>query len=219
MASSYSYLPVDLREYTVAHTTAPDDLVAALVERTRAALPDEAVMQVSAEQSTLLGMLARLCGARQAVEVGTFTGLSSLAVARALPADGRMLCLDVSEEFTAIAREFWARAGVDDRIELRIGPAAETLAATPAEPTFDFAFIDADKPSYGRYWDLLVPRLRVGGLIVVDNVLWSGRVLDPDAGDEDTRALAAFNDKVSGDERVESVMLLFADGLTLARKR
>jgi caffeoyl-CoA O-methyltransferase len=209
----------DIRDYAVAHTTPPDDLVVELIERTRSDFPGAAGMQISGEQATLLGMLARLVGARRAVEVGTFTGLSSLSFARAMPADGRLLCLDVSEEFTAVARDFWARAGVADRIELRLGPAAESLAALPAEPQFDLAFVDADKGNYSRYWAELVPRMRPGGLIVVDNVLWKGTVLDPPADDSDAQALAAFNDEVVRDGRVDVVMLFFADGLTLARKR
>lgn len=219
MASSRTFLPRHLHAYTVAHTSPVDDLVTELIERTRAVLPERAVMQVAPEQSVLLGMLARLTGARRAVEVGTFTGLSSLAVARALPADGHLLCLDISAEFTAIAREFWDKAQVADRIELRLGPAAESIAALPDVPTFDLAFIDADKTSYLAYWELLVPRMVPGGLIVVDNVLWSGRVLAEHSADDDTAALVAFNDRVVADERVESVMLMFADGLTLARKR
>jgi caffeoyl-CoA O-methyltransferase len=209
----------DLRDYAVAHSTPPDDLVAELIERTRSAFPGAAVMQISGEQAVLLGMLTRLVGARRAVEVGTFTGLSSLSVARAMPADGRLLCLDVSEEFTAVAREFWAKAGVADRIELRLGPAAESLAALPAEPHLDLAFMDADKGNYARYWAELVPRMRPGGLIVVDNVLWKGTVLDPPADDSDAQAIAAFNDEVVRDGRVDVVLLFFADGLTLARKR
>jgi caffeoyl-CoA O-methyltransferase len=209
----------DIRDYAVAHTTPPDDLVAELIERTRSDFPSAAGMQVSGEQAILLGMLARLVGARRAVEVGTFTGLSSLSFARAMPADGRLLCLDVSEEFTAVAREFWAKAGVADRIELRLGPAADSLAALPAEPHLDLAFVDADKGNYSRYWAELVPRMRPGGLIIVDNVLWKGTVLDPPADDSDAQALAAFNDDVVRDGRVDVVMLFFADGLTLARRR
>jgi len=209
----------DMRDYTVAHSTPTDALVTELGERTRALFPNSAGMQVTTEQATLLGMLARMTGARRAVEVGTFTGLSSLAVARAMPADGRLLCLDVSEEFTAVAREFWAKAGVSEKIELRLGPAADSLAALPDEPHLDLAFIDADKEGYPRYWAELVPRLRPGGLLVVDNVLWKGMVLDPPADDRDAQALVAFNDEVARDDRVDVVMLLFADGLTLACKR
>lgn len=209
----------ELRDYTVAHSTAPDDLVAELIERTGRDFPNAWKMQVSGEQAVLLAMLARLVGARRAVEVGTFTGLSALAVARTMPPDGRLLCLDMSAEFTAVAREFWAKAGVADRIELRLGPAADSLAALPAEPHLDLAFIDADKGNYSRYWAELVPRMRPGGLIVVDNVLWRGAVLDPPADDPDAHALAAFNDEVARDDRVDVVMLFFADGLTLARRR
>lgn len=209
----------DLRDYTAAHTTAPGGLVDELVERTRSEFGDAAVMQTSREQATLFGMLARLIGARRAVEVGTFTGLSSLSVALAMPPDGRLLCLDVSTEYTTVAQEFWARAGVADRIELRIGPAAESLAALPAEPQFDLAFIDADKESLARYWAELVPRMHPGGLLIVDNVLWKGHALAPPADDPAALAVAAFNDEVMTDDRVETVMLLFADGLTLARKR
>ncbi|HEX8630520.1 MAG TPA: class I SAM-dependent methyltransferase [Catenuloplanes sp.] len=209
----------ELYRYTTAHTTAPDDLVTELNRVTRERFGDEARMQVTAEQATLLGMLAGLAGARRAVEVGTFTGLSSLAVARAMPADGRLLCLDLSAEYTAVAREFWQRAGVSDKIELRLGPAAPALAALPAEEQFDLAFIDADKTGYATYWAEIVPRMRPGGLIIVDNVLWKGRVLHSAApGDADTAALIAFNDEVVNDPRVEAVMLLFGDGLTLARK-
>jgi caffeoyl-CoA O-methyltransferase len=209
----------ELRDYTAAHTSAPDDLVTELVRLTRERFPDAATMLTSPEQATLFGMLARLTGARRAVEVGTFTGLSSLSVARAMPADGRLLCFDVSAEYTAVARDFWERAGVADRIELRLGPAAEGLAELPAEPHLDLAFIDADKESYSTYWAELVPRMRPGGLILVDNVLWKGQVLDPAPDAPATRALVAFNDAVAADDRVDVVMLLFADGLTMARRR
>ncbi|HYN92837.1 MAG TPA: class I SAM-dependent methyltransferase, partial [Pilimelia sp.] len=144
---------------------------------------------------------------------------SSLAVARAMPADGRLLCLDISAEYTDVAREFWDRAGVADKIELRLGPAAQALAALPREPHLDLAFIDADKTGYATYWAELVPRMRPGGLISVDNVLWKGRVLEPEPSDPDTVAIVRFNEQVVRDERVEVVMLLFADGLTLARRR
>lgn len=221
MAVSKGFELVDstLYGYTTTHTTAPDDLVAELVRVTHERFGASATMQVAPEQAVLLGMLAGLGGARRAVEVGTFTGLSSLAVARAMPADGRLLCLDVSTEYTDVAREFWHRAGVADKIELRIGPAAAALAALPAEPHLDLAFIDADKTGYATYWAEIVPRMRPGGLVVVDNVLWKGRVLDPDPADADTAALVRFNREVVRDDRVEVVMLLFADGLTLARRR
>ncbi|HEV7723098.1 MAG TPA: O-methyltransferase, partial [Iamia sp.] len=164
-----------LAEYVEARSDPLDEVAGALVERT-AALGSVAGMQIGADQAALMTALARLTGARRAVEVGTFTGMSALALARGLADDGRLLCCDVSEEWTAIAREAWADAGVADRIDLRIAPAAETLAGDlfgDDEP-IDLAFIDADKPGYITYHDLLVPRLRPGGLLAVDNTLWSG---------------------------------------------
>lgn len=213
------WLPLtdDLHAYLVAHGSPPDEIIRNLIEETRAALPDEATMQVAPEQAAFLTLLTRMLGARQAVEVGTFTGLSSLAIARGLPAGGRLTCFDISEEYTGIARRYWARAGVDDRIELRIGPAADTLHELPHERYVDFAFIDADKTGYPVYWAELMPRMRPGGVIAVDNVLRGGRVLAP--RDADDRAIAAFNDEVLADVRVDIVMLPIADGLTLARVR
>jgi caffeoyl-CoA O-methyltransferase len=216
---SYRPLPLteDLHAYMVAHGTPPDEVTSDLIAETRASLPDDAGMQVAPEQAAFLRMLTGLIGVRNAVEVGTFTGLSSLSIARGLADGGRLICFDISAEFTGVARRYWRRAGVDDRIELRIGPAADTLTALPTEPHLDLAFVDADKPGYPTYWDELVPRLRPGGVILVDNVLWSGRVLDPQS--ESDHAVAAFNDKVLADDRVDVVMLPIADGLTLARRR
>ncbi|MBF9130598.1 class I SAM-dependent methyltransferase [Plantactinospora sp. S1510] len=210
-------LTEDLSAYVLAHGSPPDDLVRELIDETVAVLPADAGMQIAPEQAGLLTFLTRLVNARQAVEVGTFTGLSSLAIARGLPADGRLTCFDISEEYTAIARRYWARAGVDERIDLRIGPAAEMLRSLPTEPHLDLAFIDADKTGYLSYWAELVPRMRSGGLIVVDNVLRAGRVLAPEnPGD---RAIVEFNEAVLDDGRVDLVMLPVADGLTLARRR
>jgi caffeoyl-CoA O-methyltransferase len=158
-------------------------------------------------------------GARQAVEVGTFTGYSALCIARGLADDGSLLCCDVSEEWTAIGREHWERAGVADRIDLRIAPAVETLRALPDQPMFDLVFIDADKVNYITYVDELVPRLRAGGLLLIDNVLWGGAVVDPKADDPDTVAIRACNDHVAAHPDLESVILPVADGLTLARRR
>jgi len=212
------FLTEDAHAYLVAHGTPPDDIQRALIEET-AKLGGIANMQIAPEQGTFLTMLTRLIGARNAVEVGTFTGYSSLCIARGLPADGHLLCCDVSEEWTATAREYWSKAGVDDRIELRIAPGVETLKALPDEETIDFAFIDADKPNYRNYYEALLPRMRRNGVIGVDNVLWGGSVIDPDANDDNTRAIKDFNDFVAADERVDVVMLPLADGLTLARKR
>ena len=201
--------------YLVDHAPPLDEVARGLVERT-AELGVISIMQVAPEQAALLTLLTRLVGARHAVEVGTFTGFSALAIARGLADGGRLLCCDVSAEWTAIGRPFWEQAGVAARIDLRIAPAADTLAALPAERTIDLAFIDADKPSYPVYWDLLVPRMRPGGLVLVDNVLWSGKVLDPSHTDDDTEAIRSFNDKVTADDRVDSVILPVADGLTFA---
>ncbi|MEV4665587.1 O-methyltransferase [Micromonospora echinofusca] len=208
-------LTSELHAYLVSRGTPPDEIMRDLAEETRAALPNDAQMQVAPEQAAFLTFLTRLLGVRHAVEVGTFTGLSSLAIARGLPEGGRLTCFDISEEFTGIARRYWARAGVDDRIELRIGPAGDTLRELPHERHLDFAFIDADKTGYPIYWAELVPRMRPGGVIAVDNVLRGGRVIAPQNADD--RAIAAFNDEVLADVRVDAVMLPIADGLTLAR--
>lgn len=205
--------------YVSAHTTRPDPLVDELIAQTRETFGPAARMLITPEQSTLLTMLAALVGARQAVEIGTFTGLSALSFARAMPPDGTLICLDTSPEYTALARQFWAKAGVADRIELRLGPAAQSLPDLPAEPHLDLAFIDADKTNYEIYWAELVPRMRPGGIILVDNTLWSGRVLAPEPDDADSVALARFNDVILRDERVDVVLLPLADGLTLARRR
>ncbi|MBM0206409.1 O-methyltransferase [Micromonospora sp. NPDC051227] len=207
----------ELHAYLVAHGSPPDEIIRDLAEETRSVLPEHATMQVAPEQAAFLTFLTRLLDVRQAVEVGTFTGLSSLAIARGLPEGGRLTCFDISEEFTGIARRYWERAGVQDLIDLRIGPAADGLRELPHERHLDFAFIDADKTGYPIYWAELVPRMRPGGVIAVDNVLRGGRVIAPqDAGD---RAIAAFNDEVLADVRVDPVMLPIADGLTLARVR
>ncbi|MFI5320754.1 MAG: O-methyltransferase [Myxococcota bacterium] len=211
-------LSPELHAYLVAHGSPPDAVQRELIAET-AKLGPIAVMQVAPEQGAFLTLIARLIGAREAVEVGTFTGYSSLALARGLAPGGRLLCCDVSAEWTAIARRAWERAGVADRIELRIAPAAETLRALPETPRFDLAFIDADKTNYGTYYEEILRRTRPGGLILVDNVLWSGSVIDASVQDDNTRAIRAFNDAVAADARVDCVMTPISDGLTLLRKR
>ncbi|GGL48871.1 O-methyltransferase [Planomonospora parontospora] len=207
-------------DYLLSHCTPADDLLRELAAETREAFPhDIAGMQISHDEGALLTMLVRLTGARQAVEVGVFTGYSSVCIARGLPADGRLLACDVSDEWTSIARRYWERAGLADRIDLRIAPAIETLRALPAEPYIDFAFVDADKVGYPLYYEELVPRLRPGGLIVLDNVLRAGRVLDPACEDEADVAMRRMNETVVADDRVDSVMLPVRDGVTLARRR
>jgi caffeoyl-CoA O-methyltransferase len=213
-------LPLDrkLYDYLLVHRT-PDDAVLRDLREETARLGDRAVMQISPEQGTLLRLLVAAIGARRAVEVGTFTGYSAICIARGLAPGGRLLCCDVSAEWTAVARRYWEKAGLADRIDLRLGPAAETLRALPADPAFDFAFIDADKAGYPVYYEEALRRLRPGGLIAVDNVLWSGDVVRPSKRDKDTRAIRRFNDLVAADERVDSVMTPIADGITLVRKR
>jgi caffeoyl-CoA O-methyltransferase len=211
-------LDADLHAYLVAHGTAPDPVLTRLIADT-SAMGDIGRMQIAPEQGGLLTMLVRLLGARFVVEVGTFTGYSSVCLARGLAPGGRLLCCDVSEAYTGRAVEAWREAGLDDRIELRIAPAAETLATLPFDPPIDMAFVDADKSGYAAYYELILERMRPGGLIAVDNVLWSGRVIDPSDTSRDTTALRAFNEMVRNDERVDAVMLPIADGLTLCRKR
>jgi len=218
MHEKFLSLTQPMYEYVVDHTSAPDDVLRDLAVET-AALGPVSMMQVAVEQGAFLTMLARLIGARRAIEIGTFTGYSSICIARGLAEGGRLLCCDVSEEWTSIARRYWTRAGLDDRIELRLGPALDTLKALPRTPEIDLVFIDADKTGYLSYYEELLPRLRPNGLFVFDNVLWSGTVADPSVQDDSTRALRAVADHVHADPRVDSVMLGVADGLLLARKR
>jgi caffeoyl-CoA O-methyltransferase len=207
-----------LHAYLLAHRT-PDDPVLEELRAETARLGDRGQMQIAPEQGTLLRLLVAAIGARRAVEVGTFTGYSAICIARGLAPGGRLLCCDVSAEWTAVARRYWERAGVADRIDLRLAPAAETLRTLSAEPILDFAFIDADKTGYPVYYEEVLRRLRPGGLIAVDNVLWSGHVVNARKRDADTRAIRRFNDLVAADGRVDSVMTPIADGITLIRKR
>jgi predicted O-methyltransferase YrrM len=209
-----------LYDYIVAHSVREPPLLARLREVT-AALPDSN-MQISPEQGQFLALLVKLIGARRCIEVGTYTGYSSLAVALALPADGRLVACDINSTTTAIARQFWREAGVESRIELRLQSALKSLdelLAAGGAGLFDFAFIDADKTSYQAYYEKLLVLMRAGGLIAVDNTLWSGRVADPIDMDADTAALRVFNDHVHGDERVDLSLIPVGDGLTLLRKR
>ena len=218
-------LPVttELIDYVVDHGSWPVDEVLADLRTETLELGGAAGMQIGHDQGQLLTLLTRVVGARRAVEVGTFTGYSSICIARGLADDGRLLCCDVSEDWTALARRAWQRAGLDDRIELRLAPALDTLRDLPTDVPLDLVFIDADKPGYISYWDELVPRLRPGGLLLADNVLWSGRIVDQpgegDAADANLAALRAFNDHVAADPRVDVAILPAFDGLTIARKR
>jgi caffeoyl-CoA O-methyltransferase len=211
-------LSAEVHSYLVAHGTPPDAVQQALIEETKA-LGGVSIMQIAPEQGAFMTLLARAIGAKRAVEVGTFTGYSSLCIARGLPDDGSLLCCDVSADWTKIARRHWEKAGVSHKIQLEIGPGAETLRKLPREPLFDLGFIDADKPAYPVYYEEILARLRPNGLVLVDNVLWMGNVANPAAQDENTLAIRRFNELVRADARVDCVMLPIADGLTLLRKK
>ncbi|MEJ7771992.1 MAG: class I SAM-dependent methyltransferase [Geodermatophilaceae bacterium] len=206
-----------MSDYVLAHTEPPDEVMAALIAET-AGMP-EVSMQIAPDQAAFMALLVRSLNARRAIEIGTFTGLSALAVARALPEGGSLLCCDLNAEWTAIGRRYWEQAGVSDRIELRIGPAAQTLEALPAEPTYDFAFVDADKTGYAGYVAALYPRMQTNALILLDNTLRSGRVLGGSETSADDHAMIALNDQLISDGRWETVLLPIADGLTMLRKR
>jgi caffeoyl-CoA O-methyltransferase len=208
----------ELYNYMLAHGQNDDPVLRDLIRETQEKLGRRAGMQIAPEQGTFMTMLARAIGARRAIEVGTFTGYSAICIARGLTADGSLLCCDVSEEWTAIARRHWEKAGVAGRITLKLAPALDTLRALPSDATFDFAFIDADKTNYRHYYEEVLRRTRAGGLILVDNVLWDGAVLDENDQTDDTKAIRAFNDFAVTDKRVELVMLPISDGLTIARK-
>jgi caffeoyl-CoA O-methyltransferase len=207
----------ELHAYVIAHGATPDPLRARLAAETQSALGDLARMQIAPEQAPFMTIMTKALGVKYAVEVGTFTGLSSLSIALGLPDDGKLVCCDISDEYTSIARRYWHEAGVEDKIELRIGPAADTLAAMPSEPHIDLAFIDADKTGYPIYWNEIVPRMRKGGVILVDNVLRGGRIVDPPTNADDA-AMVGFNDMVVADTRVQSMIMPFSDGITLALK-
>lgn len=214
-------LPLDdlLYEYLLANSLREHPELAALREATRT--HPRASMQIAPEQGQLMALLVKLLGARRTIEIGVFTGYSALAVALALPDDGRILACDISDEYTRVAREYWQRAGVAHKIELVLAPAAQTLAARIAAGeagTYDFAFIDADKTGYDGYYEQCLQLLRAGGLIAIDNVLRGGAVARP-ADSDDTRALQALNAKLHRDERIDLALVPIADGLTLARKR
>lgn len=217
-ASRADVVDQELADYISAHSTKPDDIQLRLMTATENGTGAASRMQIGGDQGTFFEILARSIGARSAIEIGTFTGYSALSLARGIGPTGRLICCDVSEEWTAIAREHWKLAGVQDRIDLRIAPALETIAALPADTQFDLAFIDADKVNYANYFEALLPRMRVGGVILVDNTLWSRRVLDPQADDKDTVALAAFNKLVAADARVRCVIVPMGDGVTVIQK-
>jgi caffeoyl-CoA O-methyltransferase len=211
------HLSPAVHDYIVAHGTPPDAIQQGLIDATRE-LGGISIMQVAPEQGAFMTLFTRVIGARRAIEIGTFTGLSALCIARGLPDNGQLICCDVNDEWASVGKPYWEKAGVAGRIDLRIAPALDTLRALPEEPNTDLAFIDADKPGYVDYFEALLPRMRPGGVILVDNVLWMGRVADPTVDDEQTQAIRRFNDHVAADPRVDCVMLPISDGLTLLRK-
>ena len=211
------YIEPAVADYALQHSSGPDHVQLELQQVTAERTGRAAGMQIGDDQAVLIEILARATGARRAVEVGTFTGYSALAIARGMGPQGRLLCLDVSEEWTSIARAHWEKAGVADRIELRIGPALDSLGDLPPI-LFDLAFIDADKSNYTAYYEELVGRIRPGGLLLVDNTLWGGAVLDPDDDSDDTRAIRAVNERIAADPRVRVVLLPIGDGLTIAQR-
>jgi caffeoyl-CoA O-methyltransferase len=219
MTRRSEHLSQALHDYVEAHSAQPDEILRELAAETQGRFGEDAGMQIGPDQGTFMTMLARLIGASRAVEVGTFTGYSAICIARGLADGGRLLCCDVSEEWTSVAREYWKRAGLADQIDLRIGSAARTLAGLPAGTSFDYAFIDADKTGYVEYWDLIVPMIRPGGLILVDNTLSHGRVVDLRIQDDSVQGIRRFNGHARADSRVDLVLLPIGDGLTLARKR
>ena len=210
----------ELNAYLIEVGAREPEVLARLREET-AVLP-QAGMQIAVEQGAFLSLLVKLLDAKRVLEIGTFTGYSSTAMAMALPPDGRIVCCDVSEEFTAVARRTWAAAGVEDRVDLRLAPALETLEgllAAEGVGSFDLAFIDADKTNYRGYVEAALLLVRQGGLIAIDNVLWSGRVIDSSVTDDDTQAIRDLNAALATDERVDIAMVPIADGVTLLRVR
>jgi caffeoyl-CoA O-methyltransferase len=213
-------LTPELAGYVRASSESPDAVAADLLAET-AAMADRgeapATFQIAPEQGAFMQLLTRALGARRAIEIGTFTGFSALCIARGLPDDGSLLCLDRSEEWTTVARRYWERAGLGDRIELRLGDALPLLRQLPPVETFDLAFVDADKTGYAGYVEELYPRMTANGVVLLDNTLRSGRVLDPESDDD--RALVTLNAALATDPRWETVLLPLADGLTMLRKR
>ena len=218
MAPKYTALDDELHRYLVEHGARQDDVLRRLADET-AALGDVAVMQIAPDQGALITLLVRAIGARRALELGTFTGYSAICIARGLPDDGRLLACELSEEWAKVARRYFAEAGVADRVELRLGPALDTLRALGDDESFDFAFIDADKQTYLEYYEAVLNLLRPGGLMLMDNVLRGGAVLDSDDDSAANGVVKELNDRVAADDRVDVAMIGVADGITLALKR
>ena len=218
MATGTEHVSPQILDYVISHSSPPDAVLDELRKETARRFPDWTVLQIGTEQGTFMTLLSQLIAPRRAVEVGTFTGYSSICLARGLAPGGSLLCCDVNADWTSLAREYWEKAGLAGRIELRLGPAARTLRSLPADASLDLAFIDADKTGYATYWDEIVPRTRAGGIILVDNTFLHGRIFDSDP-DPDARAVRDFNEHALADDRVELAMLSVGDGLMFARKK
>ena len=218
MHDKFTRLTPEMHQYMVERGARQDEVLAR-VERETEAMGDIAVMQVAADQGAMLELMVRSFGVRVAVEVGTFTGYSAICIARGLAPDGRLTCLELNEDYARTAEQNLSAAGLADVSEVRVGPALEALRAMPSAPEIDFAFVDADKTSYPEYYEELLTRLRPGGMMMLDNVLLSGRVLDPPEDDESAKVMRRLNDAIAIDERVDVAMIAVADGITLARKR
>ena len=220
MGTKYVRLNKTLYRYLCrCRSDASDPLLQELRAETAALGKEVAKCQISDEQGTFLSVLVAAMDVKSAIEVGTFTGYSSFCIARSLPAKGRLICVDASKEWTAVARKYWAKAGLQDRMDLRLGPAIPTLRKLAAGLSFDFAFIDADKTEYDAYYELILPRIRRNGLILFDNMLWGGRLGAGPVKETTGRAIDALNHKLAGDTRVEAVLLPVADGIQFCRKR
>ena len=219
MSRRTEQISLHLNAYLTAHSSPPDAILRELANETEFLFPHEAGLQIAPEQGTFMTQLTQLCGATTGIEIGTFTGYSAICIARGLTQHGHLICCDVNQEWTSIAKKYWEKAGLGDKIELRLGPASSTLRQFSPEPQFDVAFIDADKGGYLDYWREVVPRMRQGGLIMVDNTFSHGRVIDAGNDNPVVIAIRDFNAHAAADERVDLVMVPIGDGLTVARKR
>ncbi len=219
MPDKFTAMSAELHRYAVEHGARQDDLLRRLAAETEEIAGEMAIMQIAADQGAFITLLVKAIRARDALEIGTFTGYSAICIARGLPPGGRLVTCELSEDYAAVARRYIAEAGLDDRIEIAIGPALGTVRSLPREELFDFAFIDAEKREYPDYWEEVVPRLRTGGLAVLDNVFRDGSVIDPADDSDRARATREVNERIRDDERVDVAMIGVADGVTLALKR
>ncbi len=218
MPDKFITLTPALYEYLLAQRSERDPVRQELIAATEELGP-VSMMQIAPEQGAFMTLLTQILGVRRAIEVGTFTGYSALCVAQGLPEDGRLLCCDINEEWTSVGKRHWEKAGVAHKIDLHLGPALDTLRGLPENEPFDMAFIDADKLNYAQYYEEILKRLRPNGVLLFDNVLWMGQVLDVNSPSEDTQAIRALNALLANDKRVECVLLPIADGLSIVRKR